>query len=1623
MSTIDNRIVDMQFNRADFLKGTEETIGALGRLEGALTGQNGIAQGVRSIGDRVSAAGILAFTAFQRLGNAAIDAGAKIVNFVMDPLFEGGKKRALNIEQARFQFEGLGMDVEASMQSALDAVRGTAYGLDEAAVVAAQFGASGMQAGDDMTASLRGIAGVAAMSGSSFSDIGNVFTKVAGQGRLMGDDLNRLGTRGVNAAATLAEYFRETGKDINATEESIRKMVTKGEIDFQTFADAMSNAFGEHATKANETYTGSLANMRAAISRIGASFATVNFERQRVIFNALTPVIDKIADALEPLIDLFAQLSSTQAQGVEKFLTNLHENFDWDSLTRTVANAARAFTHAKSAVMSFLGPIGDAFKAVFMSGGDSWVSSLADWMFNLGTWISTLKLTESEMEGLRSTSTKFFQALRNGFQNYVVPFASFLVEVARTVWDFGSAIFSLITPLADLVSGFSESLTSGEGFANVLNGITETLSKFRENGFESMGEGLLEFFALSPIEMLESLGSAIWGLLSSFGEFAASIWDLLDFAPGGWNPFEWISNALSAIAGGMASLFSFMAPVMYAIRDLVVGGLEGLANAMSDIDLTTLFGWIGQIFQIGILSSIKNLFDSAGNIFTGFSDIFSGLGGTMKSIQGMIEGVTGALKGMQNDLNASALLKIAISIGVLSASLLILSLVNPGNMAAAIGGIAALTAILMGAMAVMTKITGEFSAAKLAVISASLILMATAMLLFVASVAALSAIPMDRLIQGIVGFAAVLGLVVVAAQLLSNMGMRFIIAAVGLNLLALAIAALVPSIVILGAIPMEMMVQGLIGIGLALAGLIVAATLLSLIGPKLLIVAPALVIMAAALTILTIPIMALGSMDYDAMMQGLMGTGIALAGLVVAALALSLVGPKLLIVAPALLIMAVAMNMMMVPILALAAIPMDAMVQGLIGFGVALGALVLATALMSGSIVGAVGMILVAGAMLILAAAIRTLASVPIMGIVIALGALAAGLLIIVGASALAMLVLPGLLALAGMMIAFGVAAILVAAATLVMAVAVGVLAVALPPLVEGLLAFAKASPWIALATPLFLLIGAALLVFGAGALVAGVAAVILGAGLLALGVGMSLISANGPQGAEALLAFVDAIEPLVWKVIQIGTISVALTALGAALLVLGAGMLLGALGAVAMGAAAIVLTVGLAALIVTLRLLSSLIPKTSENFQKIGEASGPVLSFATALGTLAPILILFAEGAVNADNAMRGMRASLLAVVVTFSSLGTAVSVASAIFVTSINSMSNEASKGTVRLSAASKLMTNAVRSLSTGIQSHAPAVSASVQLMIGMIVANMNRGSVDVDTATKTISQRFVTLGLAISVAGAAVVVSVGRTVQGVSTELRTGVSLITVGVAMISTAFGQMSSRISQNGSGITSAVRTVVSNVNRTLTNSAGSIRSSAYNTGLALANGMVGGINAGRSRVSTAARSVAQSAINAANNTLGVRSPSRVFYAMMGFVVDGMVNSLGDGTPRVEKAAESVSEALIDAVEEVYRDMPDMDELFGFSPTITPILDLDEARRQAHGFRPQVGFDPYETRGQAYALAGLEAALRGVSVEKKQEKSQIIFNQNNHSPKALSESEIYRQTKNLISRLDEREGKE
>ena len=269
--------------------------------------------------------------AFENVGfwlkkNVVEDAYKKlkgIVTAIPNQIISGGKARAQNIEQAQFQLKGLlkdKYDWKVISEDIDHAVAGTRYGLDAAAKVAAQLSASNINFGDDMKKALRGISGVAAMTNSEYEEIGHIFTTIAGQGKVMTQQLNQFAGRGLNVAAELAKYYK-------VSEAELREMVTKGKVHFKEFAEAMDSAFGEQATHANDTFTGALSNVKASLSRMGAQFMTPGFEALRKVLVMLIPVLKDVEKFLKPVSARFEELAEAVAKIAGDTLRDIHFDF------------------------------------------------------------------------------------------------------------------------------------------------------------------------------------------------------------------------------------------------------------------------------------------------------------------------------------------------------------------------------------------------------------------------------------------------------------------------------------------------------------------------------------------------------------------------------------------------------------------------------------------------------------------------------------------------------------------------------------------------------------------------------------------------------------------------------------------------------------------------------------------------------------------------------------------------------------------------------------------------------------------------------------------------------------------------------------------------------------------------------------------------------------------------------------------------------------------------------------------------------------------------------------------------------------------------------------------------
>lgn len=192
---------------------------------------------------------------------------------------------------------------------------------------------------------------------------------------------------------------------------------------------------------------------------------------------------------------------------------------------------------------------------------------------------------------------------------------------------------------------------------------------------------------------------------------------------------------------------------------------------------------------------------------------------------------------------------------------------------------------------------------------------------------------------------------------------------------------------------------------------------------------------------------------------------------------------------------------------------------------------------------------------------------------------------------------------------------------------------------------------------------------------------------------------------------------------------------------------------------------------------------------------------------------------------------------------------------------------------------------------------------------------------------------------------------------------------------------------------------------------------------AIIKGMVRGLTSGAGRVASMARDVAKSALNAAKNLLGINSPSKEFETVGIQSDDGLALGLDRGGKKVEKSARGVAGRALEAIR---GSLSDMTTIFSkdvdLNPTITPVLDLSEVRKDAAQVGSFLGANakPIAVSGSysvARELLAKYEANRNANLDNgglATHTESITYNQYNTSPKPLSASEIYRQTKNQLS---------
>lgn len=411
----------------------------------------------------------------------------------------------------------------------------------------------------------------------------------------------------------------------------------------------------------------------------------------------------------------------------------------------------------------------------------------------------------------------------------------------------------LVQALGGLLAGIFAGFDGGAGEDAV-----ETVDKFGQalSPLEAIGERLSDIFG-GLGDLLATFGEKIGGALSNIGGAIADA-----FAGGDYSPvFDALNTGL--LAGIVLLMRKFMTNGLNL--NLGVGGSQGMFGGITDA-LGEVTGTL-QAMQTDLKASALLKIAAAIAILAASMVVLASINSKdlTKALTAMavgfgmligsmvaIESLTGFFGGVKFAIISGGFIALAAAILILSASVKVLSTMSWEELAKGLGGVAVLLAAVSAASIPLSANAGGMIRA-----GAGIAAMAVGIAILAGAVKIMATLSWEEMGKGLLGLAGLLVLVAAAANV---MPASLILTGPGLVAFAGGVAILAGALKIMGSMNMEEIGKGLLAMAgaLTLVALAVAAIPLTivLIGPGLLIVAAAMVVMAGALKVM-------GSMSWE----------------------------------------------------------------------------------------------------------------------------------------------------------------------------------------------------------------------------------------------------------------------------------------------------------------------------------------------------------------------------------------------------------------------------------------------------------------------------------------------------------------------------------------------------------------------------------------------------------------------------------------------------------------------------------------------------------------------------------------------------------------------------------------
>ena len=880
-TTVDERVVSMQFDNRQFERNASQSMSTLDKLKKALKFEktaesldtlseatkrldfSPMVDGLETVEEKFSAMEVIAVTTLVNITNSVVNTGKQLAKSLsVDQIASGWGKYNQKIQSVQTIINSTGMSLE-EVNDVLSQLMWfsdeTSFSFTDMTQALAQMTSSGGKV-EKLIPLITGIANATAFAGKGANEFSRAIYNLNqsyGAGYLNYTDWRSLELAGVDSK-TLKQVIIDTGVAMGK--------IKKGKVTVSNFSQTLKSKWAD------------ISVMEAAFGRFSelsqAAYELVkNGEVKLTDGTIFKADVETASDAIDLLADKFDSIASTAFMAAQEY-----KSFS-DAISATKDAVSSGWMKTFDIVFGNLEEskelwtdVGDALWEVFAKGAKARNEMLQGWK-DLGGRNSLIQSFWNVWESVGKIITPIKESFRDIFPSVT---AEQLADITSKLKDFTEKL----KISDDTAKKFKRTF---KGLFSILDIFKKTISAVIKPIGQLIGsEGLKNFVNLF-LDAAASVGDSLTTLNGNFDttniseSFSKMVGIISDVINNATEKVKGFGNIISKIASKIGSTTSKVAGEIWETMKTVFGWIS------ENITATDIFAGLagGGIFKIAIklarlVSNIKETLEDGGLMGL----IFGGIKGDKESNKGIADtfkeilgSVNETLQSFTSGIKVTSVVAIAVAIGILSSALRKISEINVAGLIKSLSAVGVLFVMLTKTFSTMNKKLADGRGKGLIGASFSLILIATAINTLAKAIEKIGNLQLSAVAKGIVGVGAGLFILVKGIKAIDKIKIPFR-TSISIIALAKACSILGDALKKFGEMTWGSIARGLAAMGGALAELVAVTKYLN---KKFgLLNAISIDIIVLGLSKLADALTKFGAMSWEQITRGLVAMGVAL---------------------------------------------------------------------------------------------------------------------------------------------------------------------------------------------------------------------------------------------------------------------------------------------------------------------------------------------------------------------------------------------------------------------------------------------------------------------------------------------------------------------------------------------------------------------------------------------------------------------------------------------------------------------------------------------------------------------------------------------------------------------------